>query len=112
MKNSLEWLEYYKQKIIKSNKTFRPIGFEIIEKELNDYFVYKQDYERVMKEKNSLLKEYAKTQNKLKAFEIIKEKRVSVELLLKSQDLRFYNYHHTGKNLTQEEYDLLKEVLL
>ena len=51
----------------------------------------------------------------LKAFEIIKEKRVDVRLLLKSNDLQHYNNvaEFMGyEKLTQEEYDLLKEVLL
>ena len=50
------------------------------------------------------------TQKKLKAFEIIKEKRVDVSYLVISDDLHDYNEGLDRKwKLTQEEYDLLKE---
>lgn len=52
---------------------------------------------------------------KLKALEIIKEKRVNACEIINSKDVREYNWSiHTPKKypLTQEEYDLLKEVLL
>ena len=105
----------------------------IIETALKNLWLYKEDYERVMKEKNSLLKEYAKNQKKLKALEIIK-------VLFKDR-ARLYtrndgieqtidkngNYHKTNCvvyildfyvgsvhyefHLDKEEYDLLKEVL-
>lgn len=51
----------------------------------------------------------------LKALEIIKEKRVNVGALLMSSDCETYNdisYSGEENKLTQEEYDLLKEVLL
>ena len=48
-----------------------------------------------------------------KAFNIIKEKRVDVSWLVISDDLKEYNEGLERKwKLTQEEYDLLKEVLL
>lgn len=88
--------------------------FDIIENELKDYFVYKQDYKRVMKEKNSLLKKYVKSQKELKALEIIKEKEVDVHRLKIYFSVYEYNrkYEEHEYHLTQEEYDLLKEVLL
>jgi len=50
---------------------------------------------------------------KLKAFEIIKKKRVNVHLLLLSDSLEKYNFNLLPyRKLNQEEYDLLKEVLL
>lgn len=54
------------------------------------------------------------TQKKLKALEIIKDKRVNVSLLSCSEWLDFYNQEiaYKEKELTQEEFDLLKEVLL
>lgn len=52
-------------------------------------------------------------EKKLKALEIVKNKRVDVGCLLKSKDLEDYNFFRYGKwRLTQEEYDLLKKVLL
>ena len=56
------------------------------------------------------------TQNKIKALEIIKKKEVNVCYLFQCKSLRQYNYIYKGTNqselcLTQEEYDLLREVL-
>lgn len=50
----------------------------------------------------------------LKALEIIKEKKVDVRILLLVDSLYKYNNFDSTKRieLTQEEYDLLKEVLL
>lgn len=52
----------------------------------------------------------------LQAFEIIKEKQVNVSALLELDNLEQYNGYCAivggCKYLTQEEYDLLKEVLL
>lgn len=45
--------------------------------------------------------------------EIIKEKRVNVEALFYSSNCKDYNKHYTHyEDLTQEEYELLVEVLL
>ena len=55
------------------------------------------------------------TQKKLKALEIIKEKKIDLDLLKISDDLDDYNFmcDMCYKNiLTKEEYDLLKKVLL
>jgi len=62
-------------------------------------------------------KELNENERKLKALEIIKEKRVDVCLLISciyDFDLDYYNSCMCNKErcLTQEEYDLLKEVLL
>ena len=82
-----------------------------------------QDNKELCKENKKLkkaLKEKEKDEKKLKALEIIKEKSVDVGFLqfLKScSNERYNNYiieHAWTKNtkkLTQEEYDLLKEVL-
>ena len=59
-------------------------------------------------------------EKELKALEIIKEKNVSVELLRywwkndykDKAILEKYNFMHYWKTITQEEYNLLKEVLL
>ena len=48
-----------------------------------------------------------------KALEIIKNKEVNVFIFLHSGDLETYNdMVEDNRKLTQEEYDLLKEVLL
>ena len=63
------------------------------------------------------IKEWRKIEKSLKALEIIKEKRVDVVILFNSPSLTLYNTILVIRNeseyeLTQEEYDLLKEVLL
>ena len=85
--------------------------FRNIETSLNDYSVYKQDYERVMKEKNSLLKEYAKSQKEHKALEIIKVEMPNLTLLASCKGYERYK-QKSGDNLTRKEYELLREVLL
>ena len=55
--------------------------------------------------------------NKTKAFDIIKEKRVNVHILLESNNVNEYNesvYVCEGISykLTQEEYDSLRKVML
>lgn len=56
-------------------------------------------------------------ERKVKAFDTIKEKQVDVYILLKTKSLDEYNEWYVGIQdnfmpLTQDEYDLLKEVLL
>ena len=46
----------------------------------------------------------------LKALDIIKKKRVNVEWLLETENVEEYN-ESLYNNLTNDEYDLLKEVL-
>ena len=56
---------------------------------------------------------HIENQKKIKALEIIKEKEVDVFIFLHSGDLETYNdIVEDNRKLTQEEYDLLKEVLL
>lgn len=54
-------------------------------------------------------------EKELKAFEIIDKKSVVVELVRKTDNVEAYNFAIKDDNyaiaLTQEEYDLLKEVL-
>lgn len=52
-------------------------------------------------------------ERKLKAFEIIKEKKVDIVEFFRSPTCFAYNAHHIvfSQDLTQEEFDLLKEVL-
>ena len=60
------------------------------------------------------LKDFASIEKELKALEIIKKKRVSICMILPSSSFVEYNSFmvHEHRVLTQEEYDLLKEVLL
>ena len=55
-------------------------------------------------------------EKELKALEIIKEKRVDVELLMKTESAKDYNKYsknvNQSHNLGQRQYDFLKEVLL
>lgn len=62
--------------------------------------------------------EFIIIEKELKALEIIiKEKRVDIDLLLMADNVKEYNkychkYINIETQLTKEEYDLLKEVLL
>ena len=80
-----------------------------------------KNYEELERKHNELLYNYEELvhcglkseQNKLKALEIIKEKEVNVFIFLHSGDLETYNEMvEDNRKLTQEEYDILKEVLL
>ena len=52
-------------------------------------------------------------EKELKALEIIKKKRVLIDVLLELNTLEDYNEFKSKKEqLTQEEYDLLREVLV
>ncbi len=88
----------------------------IIETALKDYERLKTSYlEKILNEES---KEYI--YKKLKALEIIKEKRVDVALLILCENAEDYNFqislinedNENYKELTQEEYELLVEVLL
>ena len=76
---------------------------------------------KIMVKDNDLELPYHNTiltiEQELKAFEIIRNKRVDVDLLLSSFSLKYYNEQISEeklgeKQLTREEYDLLKEVML
>ena len=59
--------------------------------------------------------EYNELENELKVLEIIKNKKVDIELFNRVKTCKEYNYSvgfsRLNRDLTQEEYDLLKEVL-
>ena len=85
--------------------------YEFIETALKNYEKLNHDYSIVVDEKVSMACEYAK---KLKALEIIKNK-VFPLCYVKSHTWEQYRNSCFSKEknaLTQEEYDLLKEVLL
>ena len=109
----LEWLNYYKRIIRQSHETFRPNGFDAIENALKDYentLVRLDDTQALLWEK----------QKKVDAWDIIVNKDVEIGLMKsilhadKSlHTASYYNSHFTAtyRHLTQEEFDLLKEVL-
>ena len=82
--------------------------FHIIEKELQRLMVYDIQQEQTEKWLENANKKH-------KAFEIMKNKRVDM-FVIHSNSLQDYNnyikHHRVNGELTQEEYDLLKEVLL
>ena len=71
-----------------------------------DYMVYEVEYDDAHKEYVS-----RDMFRNLKALEIIKNKNVDVNSFVFSSSLEWYN-RNNHYSLTQEEYDLLKEVLL
>lgn len=86
---------------------------EIIETALKDYQELKQINIDRSKQMLDLVSEQTKTQNKLKALEIIKKKRVNLEYLKCCETYEQYCLICSYANeIDQEEYNLLKEVLL
>ena len=86
---------------------------------LDDLFPY-NDNSKIMEKLKETQSHYYdiqfKKSKKEKAFDIISKKGIIVNGLIKSKDLEEYNIlclnHGMTELLTQEEYDLLKEVLL
>lgn len=98
-----------------------PPELEIKESEKGCSYVFKEAvkiHENRIEEmlKKSLRKWVLKNAfpKELKALEIIKEKNVKIDVLKYQSDVVFYNMavFEKEEKLTQEEYDLLKEVLL
>ena len=98
-------------------------------RENGNCYIHKYDMECIwknlkcdLKELDNLREYKAKTYDKLLALEIIKEKRVNVDKLIhfiETQNeiaLRTYNHYvaqyPNTRQLTQAEFDLLKEILL
>ena len=107
MNKALEALEEMRNEAVSDLCRFIPKEESEAHKEVAEYFD---------KRKSIIEKE-------LQALEIIKDKRVCIELLLDISSLQEYNdiciFHKSHSNssykcltLTQEEFDLLKEVLL
>lgn len=67
-----------------------------------------KDCEQELNNYDDLKQRYAKLDQ---ALEIIKKKRVDVNLLMSSERIDDYNKYADVIHLTYEEYDLLKEVL-
>lgn len=75
----------------------------------------KEEFITTLKKNNETLKNEINKIDKLKkAIEILKNKKVNIDLLLNSSECCSYNFYAKKQDLedlTQEEYDLLKEVL-
>lgn len=87
---------------------------KIIETALKRLETLEEDFMSLTETNMELVQEQARNQKKLKALEIINNKEVAVFFLNKSKDVNDYNNtlktYGTNQELTQEEYDLLKEV--
>lgn len=84
--------------------------FQDLKKDLEMEHVLRVRLENINYE---LVREKQENDKKLKAVEIIKEKEVNVFIFLHSGDLETYNdMVEDNRKLIQEEYELLKEVLL
>ena len=104
-------------------KSRNPIAYLLEQENLSKYYkTIEKALKRLVIIDKLNEKHYEETQKKLKALEIIKEKVVCMEVLLDASNVDEYNtiigYHktHSYSNyncayLTQEEFDLLKEVL-
>lgn len=81
-----------------------------VEQELKEGQLWKQKYDMLEKLHINLIAENGATK---KILEIIKEKQANITILIGCDSLEEYNKHPLSwKHLTQEEYDLLKEVLI
>lgn len=58
-----------------------------------------------------VIEDRIKAKSKIKALEIIKEKEVDIYLLKVASSVKHYNNAQDFKQLTEEEFNLLKEVL-
>lgn len=89
----------------------------IVNQDLANYEVLKEEHNKTIKSSYNLTKNLQEINKELeeentklkKAFDIIKNKNVNVGLLLR-QSLFGYNFIKPKDKLTQEEYELLKEV--
>ena len=61
--------------------------------------------------KDQFLEELIAIEKELKALEIIKNKQVDTKMFMIDSCLEHYNMNYRCEELTQEEYNLLEEVL-
>lgn len=94
-------------------------SFNIIKKELKEYEVLGDEFQAFIGKYNKLCEEKMEWLKQKEALEIIKKKEVDVALLKYSENVERYNVQIEPTHLTiqyyvltQEEYNLLKEVLL
>lgn len=87
--------------------------YEIIKQKLERLEELEKAFVSLSKEDEKAKKLLSLEIEKNRAFEIIKIKRVDVQLLKDSKNLNDYNWcvHTKDRALTQEEYELLKEAL-
>lgn len=115
MNKTLEALNRIKNiPILSTPESTQKIFYDKHKKDLDiieDALKRKEELERMH---TNALDKIAKDRKKLKAFDIIKEKNVDVQLLKDSKNLNDYNWcvHTKDRALIQDEFDLLKEVLL
>ena len=89
--------------------------FETIEKELKENKAREKRYDELLYTLNDINNERVDLLQVKKAVDLIKEKKVNCYLFINSENLKDYNGcvdDITEKRLIQDEYDLLKEVLL
>ena len=113
MSKGLEALEYLcENKKIDCNQAYQET--EIVIECINDIEKALKEYEGAKKHIEALHKERVDNSLKIKILEIIIKKNVDVFNLkiLGLQDYNFYAVREKTDELTQEEFDLLKEVLL
>ena len=106
------------------NKELFEEDFNVIEKELKEL----EEHEEILNDYNLTLADFreaclllaqwrsaglnwADYEKQKKALEIIRDKQVAVDELLRCADCEDYNDFAGSNSLTQEEYELLKEVL-
>ena len=121
MSKELEAFAYIKDTMLEWTKGYEE-DLDLIETALKDYEQLKSRENNVLPNDKFIgdLGEHTRDEvaKKLKALEIIKEKRVDIALLLDCDSIENYNYRvdekwkQTTQRLTKAEYDLLKEVLL
>ena len=123
MSKGLEALERMKHHCAVSQEYFyEHFGedLDIVETELKRYSKIEELCGQTIFDKDCINEIIEKTvdeclinENKLKALEIIKDKIVLIDVLFDTDTLEDYNdFKSKQEQLTQEEYDLLKEILL
>lgn len=135
MKDYLQDLRYIKSRLEKANITYKTKPLDNIEKCLKEYELMKQT-KIIVADKNISEDDIEKLKNqrmfvgnleyeikplfdktiekKLKALEIIIEKRVNVWAIVMTKNVDEYNFsivNEIAKKLTQEEYKLLKGIM-
>ena len=108
------------EKALKEYELIKQTKIIVSDREISDEDLEKLKNQRVLVDslKQGEIKPLfdEETQKKLKALEIIKSKNIDTSILKSSSSLEFYTYwacsNQRQNNLTKEEYDLLKEVLL
>ena len=115
IKDSLVEIDYENEEDVKLDTYIHEEELDIIEKELKRLEEYdKTEYSALIERYKELLKEKKANEKKLKALEVIKNKIVLIDVFVESINADDYNEFlakSKDRHLTQEEHDLLKEVL-